>query len=400
MEYSVSSLPLLSVVVLNCSSATGDWAHDASSGHLTHGGLCATAALPVSNGDPVYMARCSTKRSDQMWVYNATFFNTSAPNVSGALLFPKHADTSAMYGFTWAKPASREPPWSAIVMYDIGARFNGECTVHANCNFRLDGSTGRVQTHTAGLCLGVAPYPAPPSPPAPTPAPARNGSVRFSSACEDGMVLQRAPNAAAVYGDVGIATSGDSAVPSITVRVAGSDALGAATAPYTVAAELVNGGAGWKALLRPTLAGGKYEIRVACGAGCKGRASIANVTFGDVWYCGGQSNMALPVLHTFSRNETRSAILAGKYANIRLSGIAGNMNPKQSWIGAREAAENDSSVLFQFSSTCWYFAQALTERLTAQAEARGATDGAPPIGLIHTSFGGSTIEQWSTRSTR
>ena len=390
---------MLSVVVLNCSSATGGWAHDAPSGHLTHGGLCATAALPVSSNNPVYMATCSSMRTDQTWVYNATFFSTSAPNISGALLFPKHADTPATYGFTWPKPASRELPWTAIAMYDIGAHFNGECTVHNNCNFHLDASTGRVRAYTAGLCLGVAPYPAPPAPPAPTPPPARNGSLRFSSACEDGMVLQRAPSVAAVYGDVGTGTSDDRAAPSISVRVAGRDALGAATAPYTVAAELVNGGAGWKALLRPTLAGGDYEISVACDAGCNGSASIANATFGDVWYCGGQSNMALPVLHTFSRNETRSAILAGKYNNIRLSGLAGNMNPTQSWIRAREAAKNDSAALFQFSSTCWYFAQALTERLAAQAEARGAAHGAPPIGLIHTSYGGSTIEQWSTRAT-
>lgn len=39
----------------------------------------------------------------------------------------------------------------------------------------------------------------------------------------------------------------------------------------------------------------------------------------------------------------------------------------------------------QFSSTCYYFGESLTDALGADA---------PPIGLIHTAWGGSMIEQW------
>lgn len=39
-------------------------------------------------------------------------------------------------------------------------------------------------------------------------------------------------------------------------------------------------------------------------------------------YCGGQSNMALPLMHTMSRNISRDLILGGKYDNIRIHGIA------------------------------------------------------------------------------
>lgn len=35
--------------------------------------------------------------------------------------------------------------------------------------------------------------------------------------------------------------------------------------------------------------------------------------------------MALPVMHTLSQNISIDAIKAGKYNNIRLKGIAGNM---------------------------------------------------------------------------
>ena len=53
-----------------------------------------------------------------------------------------------------------------------------------------------------------------------------------------------------------------------------------------------------------------------------------------------QSNMALPVQHTFSRNISREAILAGKYDNIRIHGIAGNMNPDLDWTTLKDAVAN------------------------------------------------------------
>ena len=79
----------------------------------------------------------------------------------------------------------------------------------------------------------------------------------------------------------------------------------------------------WKALLRPMESGGSYTISAQC-TGCAGNATIAiaDVTFGDVWYCSGQSNMWLPVSSTFSRNSTAAAIKNGQFGNVRI--MAGN----------------------------------------------------------------------------
>jgi hypothetical protein len=93
--------------------------------------------------------------------------------------------------------------------------------------------------------------------------------------------------------------------------------------------------------------------------------------------------MALNMQYTFTRNDTLAAIRAGKYAKVSLSGMSGNMNPTLNWTTANSAAE--SGALLTFSATCWYFAEQLTDALGASA---------PPIGLIHTAWGGSTIEQW------
>jgi hypothetical protein len=104
--------------------------------------------------------------------------------------------------------------------------------------------------------------------------------------------------------------------------------------------------------------------------------------------------MALPLAHTMSRNISRDAILAGKYSNIRIHGMSGNMNPTQPWstLKAAIATNNDSdmSLFGGFSSTCYYFAESLSDEL---AKLPGDVT---PIGVIHTAWGGSEIEQWLT----
>ena len=47
----------------------------------------------------------------------------------------------------------------------------------------------------------------------------------------------------------------------------------------------------------------------------------------------------------------------------------------------------------KFSASCFYFGQELSDMHVTN----GAT--APPLGLVHTAWGGSTIEQWLTNDT-
>jgi hypothetical protein len=53
--------------------------------------------------------------------------------------------------------------------------------------------------------------------------------------------------------------------------------------------------------------------------------------------------MALPILHTFHRNISMDAILAGKYSNIRIHGLAGNMNSDLAWTTLQNAVANTSA---------------------------------------------------------
>ena len=50
------------------------------------------------------------------------------------------------------------------------------------------------------------------------------------------------------------------------------------------------------------LQGGSVTITAKCTAGCTGTQQLESVTFGDVWYCAGQSNMALPFQFSYARS--------------------------------------------------------------------------------------------------
>ena len=101
----------------------------------------------------------------------------------------------------------------------------------------------------------------------------------------------------------------------------------------------------WKAFLRPTQAGGDYTITARCN-GCTNVTvvTLTHVTFGDMWYCSGQSNMWLPVFYTFSRNQTVADIAAGKYSNIRgIFSPSATTPTAGQWKTAQQAIEDGNS---------------------------------------------------------
>ena len=233
---------------------------------------------------------------------------------------------------------------------------------------------------------------------APEALPPPDAGIGFNFSYGDDMVLQQAPAKACVTGTV------NATATQVVLTLALS--AGGATA-YEVEATLLDGADTgfklWKACLKPQAAasGQQFTLTASC-TGCtagNSTASLARVMFGEVWYCGGQSNMALPLMHTLSRNQSRDAILAGKYANMRIHGMSGNMNPTQPWSTLKGAlatdTDSDKSAFGSFSSTCYYFGEQLSDELEAMS-----SDGqAPPIGLVHTAWGGSMIEQWLSNDT-
>jgi hypothetical protein len=164
----------------------------------------------------------------------------------------------------------------------------------------------------------------------------------------------------------------------------------------------------WKATFPPQATGGNATVAVACTAGCATAEPtvLSSVTFGSVYFCFGQSNMALFSNNTYDFPAFKASVLGGAYPNLRLFQY-GNMGyktesdspafastalayPAWPWLSARDAigykAGGGSRDLSQFPATCLYFAQSLIDLLGANA---------PPIGLIATAVGGTSIESWS-----
>jgi sialate O-acetylesterase len=116
---------------------------------------------------------------------------------------------------------------------------------------------------------------------------------------------------------------------------------------------------------------------------------LENILFGEVWLCSGQSNMGMkmkgnPGQPIFGSN---SALVKANNPNLRLFTVdrVGSKIPQKNiekFIAWQQASPE--SVL-EFSAVAYYFGQQLQEFLDC------------PVGLIHTSWGGSTVQAWMSK---
>eukprot|EP01083_Nonionella_stella_P223706 796974_1 len=220
--------------------------------------------------------------------------------------------------------------------------------------------------------------------------------AQFSGVFGNNSVLQREPYLASLYGTC------DS--PNVAIIVTIKQVDGSFSDKLTTTSMPNND---FKVLLNKAMPnGGNYTISLECDK-CQDPNNMGilyNVTFGDVYYCAGQSNMELDMHFTFSRNITYDAINSGKYTNMRYMTmheidttnityvVPPITNPANQWQQVRPEITNISLSysLDKFSAACWYFAQSLVDNY-----AMSSTN----LGLIDTSVGGTMIEQWSQNET-
>jgi sialate O-acetylesterase len=133
----------------------------------------------------------------------------------------------------------------------------------------------------------------------------------------------------------------------------------------------------WKFNVTSPKVGGPYEITL------KGKNTVAikNILVGEVWVCSGQSNMQWSVKASANPNKE---IAAAKYPEIRLFQVQREVanKPKDDCTGAW--VECSPETVPGFSAVAYYFGRELHKELNV------------PIGLIHTSWGGTPAEAWTT----
>ena len=135
-------------------------------------------------------------------------------------------------------------------------------------------------------------------------------------------------------------------------------------------------GGRWRATLRPVAAGGPYELTVRG----KNRITLRDVLVGDVWLCSGQSNMGWMVKQS---NDAEREIAAASHPTLRLFTVPRRMStlPLDRLEGGAWQRCDPASVA-DFSAVAYFFGRDLQRELDV------------PIGLIHSSWGGTNIEAW------
>lgn len=143
----------------------------------------------------------------------------------------------------------------------------------------------------------------------------------------------------------------------------------------------VNGEGYWRLTVPTPSYGGPYTITISDGKAVK----LDNVMIGEVWVCCGQSNMEMPMKGFSAQpvvNGNRDIALS-RNKNIRLFTVARNASVQPLYdVTGGEWLEADPNSVANFSATAYYFGRFLAESLGM------------PIGLIHNSWGGTSIERW------
>ncbi|QDW25585.1 9-O-acetylesterase [Pedobacter sp. KBS0701] len=139
----------------------------------------------------------------------------------------------------------------------------------------------------------------------------------------------------------------------------------------------------WKIKVATPGYGGPYTITISDGE----LLVLNNVLIGDVWICSGQSNMEMPLAGWGKILNSEKEIAGAKYPNIRLlqaDHITSNFPINDAKVANGGWQECSPKYIAGFSSTAYFFAREVYEKTKI------------PIGLIHTSWGGTIAEAWTS----
>jgi sialate O-acetylesterase len=186
-------------------------------------------------------------------------------------------------------------------------------------------------------------------------------ALRLPRIFGDGMVLQRGA-AVPVWGWAAPGTA-------VTVSLHGSTARATA-----------DGAGAWRVSLPALAAGGPYEMDVAGGGS---RIVLRDVLVGDVWVASGQSNMELSVSSALNAEREIAAANDPRMRHFTVPESWSTTPAADVTGGSWEPA--DPRHVGHFSAVAYFFARDLRAELGV------------PIGIIHTSWGGSNVETWTSR---
>lgn len=139
----------------------------------------------------------------------------------------------------------------------------------------------------------------------------------------------------------------------------------------------------WQTTVETPAAGGPYQIVINGSE----RITLSNVLIGEVWICSGQSNMEMPFAGWGKIFNYEKEIAAANHSRLRLLQVDKTTStyplevPPISSGGWQECSPE---TIPYFSATAYFFGRDLLQELDV------------PVGLIHTSWGGTMAEAWTS----
>jgi sialate O-acetylesterase len=187
-----------------------------------------------------------------------------------------------------------------------------------------------------------------------------NAEIRLPAIIGDNMVIQQGINTC-IWG---WAETGE----NVMVSMAGLSAKDTADS---------NGK--WKVTIGPFTAGGPYEMIISG----KNMLILKNILVGEVWLASGQSNMEWQLQASVNGAEE---VARANYPEIRLFTVtrATSLRPCDDVRGCWD--ECTPGTARSFSAVAYFFGRELNRALNV------------PVGLIHSSWGGTPAEAWTERT--
>jgi sialate O-acetylesterase len=140
----------------------------------------------------------------------------------------------------------------------------------------------------------------------------------------------------------------------------------------------------WKLKINTPTFGGPYQLSFDDG---EGTLVLKDVLLGDVWICSGQSNMEMPLAGWGKIVNYQTEIAQANFPSIRLLTVekaTSNIPLKEAKIANGGWQQCSPASVGEFSSTAYFFAREVYRQTKI------------PIGLIHTSWGGTIAEAWTS----
>ncbi|MFP9100528.1 sialate O-acetylesterase [Flavobacterium sp. RHBU_24] len=137
----------------------------------------------------------------------------------------------------------------------------------------------------------------------------------------------------------------------------------------------------WEVFMETPTYGGPYTITINDGK----KTELKNILIGEVWLCSGQSNMEMPLKGWGKITNYEEEINNANYPEIRLLQAVQAMGEQpQDYLAVQHGGWQVCApeTIADFSSTAYFFARKVYREKHI------------PIGLIHSSWGGTVAEAW------